>query len=173
MNLPNLQRILSNPDKDSQQKAIDIMDNAKREQELKQAIEEKFPMYPNGDLTGMNQMNAQRVVGVKLALNDPDLLRLCNPEIMKQAGWVREEEWIEVTDSEKFFNEFYDKNVTVICPIYNTATKQMSWEMYHAEMDNTGELYYADGAGDCGVTYKDVSYYRIEKFPPLPQPPKQ
>lgn len=87
-----------------------------------------------------------------------------------EAGYVKKEEWIPIKDAEKFFNDFYGKYVTVLCPIYNRATKLMSWEMYHVEIDNNGDLFYADGSGDCGITYKDVDFYRVENFPPLPSP---
>lgn len=36
--------------------------------------------------------------GIKISLQNPSILRHADPEIMKQAGWVREEEWISVED---------------------------------------------------------------------------
>ena len=48
-------------------------------EQLKQAIEGHF-IFPESK------------IGAKLCLNDPSILRHADPEIMKQAGWVREEE---------------------------------------------------------------------------------
>lgn len=68
--------------------------------ELFQAIEKKFPKY-NDPLRDQNNVNTQRQIGAKLALNDPDLLRLCNPEIMKQSGWIRQEDYQKAIDGLK------------------------------------------------------------------------
>lgn len=61
-------------------------------EQLKQAIENKFPKY-NDPLRDFNNVNPQRAIGAKLCLNDASILRHADPEIMKQAGWVREEEY--------------------------------------------------------------------------------
>lgn len=88
INLPNLEKILQNPNTELKKQ----VQNQMTSEQLKHLIEDKFPMYPNGDLTGMNQVNAQRVVGAKLCLNDSSILQYCDSEVMKKAGWIRQEE---------------------------------------------------------------------------------
>lgn len=64
-----------------------------REEQLKQAIEEaaiasrKTYLYKGLEYYYLKE-------GLKLASQDPSILRHADPEIMKQAGWVREEDWI-------------------------------------------------------------------------------
>lgn len=91
MNLPNLERILSNPDKHLQQKAIDIMDNAKREEQLKEKIEKRRTQLTNSKLHSRKAIQLY-CFGIEDALRSISLLQHSDPEIMKQAGWVREKE---------------------------------------------------------------------------------
>lgn len=66
-------------------------------EQLKQAIEAKFPEY-NDPLRDFNNVNPQRAIGARICLQDPSILRHADPEIMKQAGWVREE---DITESNR------------------------------------------------------------------------
>lgn len=63
-----------------------------REQELKQAIEEFLSDTVD---VKIKQIASASIIG---AMVSPSILRHADPEIMKQGGWVREEEWVSVED---------------------------------------------------------------------------
>lgn len=152
MNLSNLEKILQNPDTELKAQ----IQNQMTSEQLKHLIEDKFPMYPNGDLTGMNQMNAQRVVGAKLCLNDPSILRHADPEIMKQAGWVREDEWVSVED--RLPQTDYLIDVYFVRDNY----------VYEGEYSPVNKRFYI--SYDDGTFAKNVTHWKLKQ---LPQPPKQ
>lgn len=86
MNLPNLEKILQNPDTELKAQ----IQNQMREQQLKKAIWES---WEEDQKTNPNPVNPHAFeYGAKVALSIPSILRHCDPEIMRQAGWVREEE---------------------------------------------------------------------------------
>lgn len=94
INLPNLEKILQNPDTELKAQ----IQNQMREEQLKQAIEEAAERrYGLRDTkTNVIQRNCFRA-GVEYTLfKSSNFLRHASPEIMKQAGWVREEEWSEL-----------------------------------------------------------------------------
>ena len=57
-------------------------------EELKQAIDKHF-------ISPLSKLGAEK------ALQDPSILRHADPEIMKQAGWVREEELNDIIEAAK------------------------------------------------------------------------
>lgn len=76
-------------------------------EELKQAIEEQF-------------MYIVEVDAVEKALQYPSILRHCDPEIMKKAGWVREEEEILNNNKAILIDSFIEhcKELNIKIPDY-------------------------------------------------------
>ena len=63
-----------------------------REEQLKQAIEGYF-----NNLKKLGYSPSDLTPYFNSILSTPSILRHADPEIMKQAGWVREDEWISVS----------------------------------------------------------------------------
>lgn len=104
-----------------------------REEQLKEAIDKvaQEQSSPVGKIYD--------TLSIESALQCPSILRHADPEIMKQAGWVREEEWISVEDrlpeqtSEKFGESDYvlgmcQMKQQVVC-WYNHKSKD--WVVAH------------------------------------------
>lgn len=72
-------------------------------EQLKQAIKELVSEYKEY----MPDSCSSFAIGMQKALSSPSILRHCDPEIMKQAGWVREEEFMQ-----DLMNRTFDKMKT-------------------------------------------------------------
>ena len=113
-----------------------------REEQLKQAIEEVVQKHPNVRC----RLSYQHAI--EETLSTPSILRHADPEIMKQAGWVREDEWISVEDS---IPDYMD------CVIIYTKQGIVT------ESQHCGDGLFVTGP----YTFNNVTHWM-----PLPQPPK-
>lgn len=73
-----------------------------REEQLKQAIEEVINIHVPTDVTEDALKYHDLIKRLKrftgIVLSSPSILQHADPVVMKQAGWVREEEWISVEE---------------------------------------------------------------------------
>lgn len=120
-------------------------------EQLKQAIEDFIPdKDENGNIFNSSPYIKAIVLG---ALDQPSILRHADPEIMRQAGWVREEEWISVEDR---------------LPERNKNVLLKRAKPFH--------VYLVTGFQRDGVFYSNESANNFDKvthWKPLPNPPKQ
>lgn len=117
-----------------------------REEQLKQAIEEAIKHHKN-------QPYYHDVIhGIKLAMVSPSILRHADPEIMKQAGWVREErKWVLVKEEKPTIEGTY----LLRFPQYDYPLDRYTIALW-INKGNGGRFWYAQntgyvvrGSGDC------------------------
>ena len=127
------------------------LERIKRSEQLKQAIKEIFPFSEDDRFKGQGMVNHYKLMGAVDALNTPSILRHADPEIMKQAGWVREEEWISVEDRlpENANKVIVYTNYKRI--VLTSLEKPFGWDTYPLNFED--EI--------------------ITHWIPIPQPPKQ
>ncbi len=90
---------------------------------------------------------------VKSAFLYPEILRHADPEIIRKAGWVREEEWISVEDRLPTENDADENGKVLIWREMNEGQKPLSKSIFDWFM----------------VKNCDKSSY----WKPLPKPPKR
>lgn len=123
-----------------------------REEQLKQAIEKSLPFYPEDDFNTKSTMTAARA-GYELCLKTPSILIHADPDIMKQAGWVREEEWISVEELT------YPDHETIMA--YSPDMPQYPLFGFF----NSNNVF------TCLYNMDLPKYYQVTHWKPLPQPP--
>lgn len=122
-----------------------------REEELKQAIEENLNKHRHETILNFEGYKKR----VDWILQDPSILRHADPGIMRQSGWVREEEWVSVEE--------------LMHPVHETIM------VYSPDMPQYPLFGYfnSNNVFVCLYNMHLPKYYRITHWKPLPQPPKQ
>lgn len=92
-------------------------------EELKQAIEEAYRIS-SSDNSVQRQIQFSKRLSVKLALSDPSILRHADPDVMKQAGWVREEDLKTAITAAWMMGQKKENNLTDCMDIILNALPQ-------------------------------------------------